>query len=287
MPSGSEPENVSQTSADLAPRFLQGQGIAERPFEECRRLLPAFFTSVRFTNDPLAAIQFLSLLTWPATRHVAFRGDNRTTVLVNNSRGGSDYNDYVCLLPRHLECRFARVLCTPGRIWTDGVDQQVMQYQATIFDLRDRSGECIRSVTCMNDGGRWTFREQGLPHPVESSFPYDHRRKRQRFTPEHMRRLLDAYGLPLAGPTDFQRAGQYLLATSAGADQAATCTLEEADDPAYGYYVRGLSWCNHLATHFSSAIFDLERCVQLNPAYEPKVRPLLERAYRQRDMQGG
>jgi hypothetical protein len=87
--------------------------------------------------------------------------------------------------------------------------------------------------------------------------------------------------LPTVAPRDLLSAGEYLLATSAGAEQAATCTLDEADDPAYGYYVRGLNWCRHMTTHAKSAIADLERCLRLNPTYAPKVGAHLERAYRQ------
>jgi hypothetical protein len=200
---------------------------------------------------------------------------------VNNSRNGSDYADYVVLLPAHLRRQFARVLAAPGKVWVRGDERGVLQYQATIFDLRDATGTCLRSIACMDDGGRWTFQNVGEPHPIEASFPYDQRRKRERFTPLHLHQLLEAHGLPVMTATDFMDAGDYLLASSAGAERLPTCTLAEADDPAFGYYQRGLTWCNHMATHASSVIADFERCVRLNPSYASKVRGHLEQAYRQ------
>ena len=272
---------VSTSNAHLAARFLQGHGIADRPFAEYRRLLPSFFTSVTFTNDPSSALEFVSLLSWPATRHVVFRASDHCTALINNSRNGSDYGDYICLLPKHLRSRFARVVSTPGKEWTNGVDRVVMQYTATIFDLSDSGGQRIRSVLCMNDGGRWTFATQGQAHPMESFFPYDHRCKRERFTKEHLNQLLIAFGLPIVTSAEFHSAGEYLLATSRGAERASTCTIEEADDPAFLHYLQGLTLCNHMSTHATSVIANFERCVRLNPDYAPKLRAHLERAYQQ------
>ena len=239
------------------------------------------FTSSRRTRDSAEALGFVSQLTWPATRHVAFRGNDRCTVLVNNSRNGSDYADYVVLIPKHLRCRFARVLAAPRKVWVSGSHREVLQFQATIFELRDETGACLRSIACLDDGGRWRFDNVGEPHPIEASFPYDRRRKRERFAPGHLHQLLQAHDLPVITAGDFLNAGEYLLATSAGADRLPTCTLAEADDPAFGYYQRGLTWCNHLETHASSAIADFEKCVRLNPAYASKVGGHLERAYRQ------
>ena len=60
----------------------------------------------------------------------------------------------------------------------------------------------------------------------------------------------------------------------------AACTEEERDDPAHGYYRRALAWMEHLPSHASSAVADFERALMLNPAYEARLRPLLEKARR-------
>ena len=58
------------------------------------------------------------------------------------------------------------------------------------------------------------------------------------------------------------------------------CTPEQRDDPAFGYYLRGLGYAKHMNTHASSVIADFERAILLNPDYEPLVRDYLARARR-------
>jgi hypothetical protein len=131
----------------------------------------------------------------------------------------------------------------------------------------------------MDDGGRWVFLEDGDRHPIESSFPYEARRKRKRFTATELCRLSRAYGLPVVTEDVFMAAGRYHLYERPHEPEN-TCTLDEADDPAYLYYLRGLTWVPHMDTHASSVIADFERCIRINPEYEPKVREALDKAYR-------
>jgi hypothetical protein len=147
-----------------------------------------------------------------------------------------------------------------------------------MFSLYDSEGEPIRTVECSDDGGRWSFSENGIPHPIESAFPYDARRKRERFTTEHLTQLISAFGLQPVTSDSFIAAGHYFLFDTPGT-KAKTCTIAEADDPAYGYYLRGLGWVPHIKTHASSVIADFERCIRINPEYEPKVRTALKKAY--------
>jgi hypothetical protein len=63
-------------------------------------------------------------------------------------------------------------------------------------------------------------------------------------------------------------------------DWAKACSIAEADDPACGYYLRGLGWVNRVGSHAESVIADFERCVRLNPDYADKVRGYLLEAYR-------
>lgn len=64
---------------------------------------------------------------------------------------------------------------------------------------------------------------------------------------------------------------------------AASCSLDEADDPAFIYLQRGLSWVPHMRTHASSVIADLERAIEINPAFGPGVRRWLVEAHRIED----
>lgn len=269
----------------LASRFLSGYGIAQCSIDRCWDSLARFAhgdtSSMRLletTGDPERALVHLSRLSWPDTRHVLFATDDCSSVLVNNSRNGSDYADYAACMAQHLQTRFARVVCRAGREWSNGIEREVMQYEARMFCLYGASGEEIRTVACADDGGRWSFNTSGFPHPVESEFPYDARRKRDRFTAEHLNRLIDAFGLQSANADTFLSAEKYLL-IDLPARKADFCSIAEADDPAYGYYRRGLGWVAYMETHAASVIADFERCVHINPGYEPRVRAMLAEAY--------
>jgi hypothetical protein len=268
----------------LAGRFLRGFGIADRPVSECVERIGQPYNDdeaplrvVEATSDVAIALEYLSALSWPASRHVAFAvGEN--TAFINNSRNGSDYADHVVWLARYLNARFARVVHQDGYVWTNGVDREVMRYAAVIFDLRAPNGESVRSVSCMNDGGRWHFGESGPRLPVEGGFPYDAPRKRDRFTATELAKLAKALRIPTVGQEDLLSAERfYLIHSRYSASNA--CTVSEADDPAYGYYIRGLTWVPWIETHASSVIADFERCLRLNPYYESKVRDSLDRAY--------
>jgi hypothetical protein len=270
----------------LAERFLAGYAIVECTPTNCARQLQSSARGhdapmhlVDTTTDPHDALEYLSLLSWPASRHIACSATQNCTALVNNSRNGSDYADQKVWLARHLHSRLARIVIQTGRTWTRGTDRETLQYAATIFELFDDNGELIRSVACMDDGGRWVFAESGQPHAIEQSFPYGARRKRDRFSSAQLETLVCAYGLPVMNPESFLAAGRYYLFETPSAP-VSTCTLAEADDPAFAYYQRGLTWVSHIDTHASSVVADFERCLKLNPDYEPKVRAALDEAHR-------
>lgn len=157
----------------LAGRFLAGYGIADCSPEVCAEHLSpstnccdAPLQLLSATSDVSAAFRHLSAISWPATRHVAFSAPRGCTVFINNSRNGSDYADQKVWLARHLQSRFARIVSQQIKTWANGTDREVIRYAAAIFELYDPKGELIRSVACVNDGGRWCSNESGHRHPI-------------------------------------------------------------------------------------------------------------------------
>lgn len=279
-------QKMTLQSNEMAKRFLAGHAIVECKTADCLRLLQSPRTGrdapmriVDTTTDPRHALEYLTLLSWPASRHVVFSASDKCTAMVNNSRNGSDYADQRSWLPCHLNSRFVRIVNEPGFTWTNGIERETLRFAATIFELFDPDGECVRSVACMDDGGKWVFNEFGLQHTIEESFPYNARRKRDRFTSQQLETLIVAYGLPVVDSDVFLAAGHYCLFETMS-EPKNTCTLVEADDPAYGYYRRGLTWVPNMKTHASSVVADFERCLRLNPEYEPRVRAALDAAHR-------
>jgi hypothetical protein len=278
---------VSSTTDDLAARFLQGIGLADCPLSVVESRLPSYgggsstaFRLAGETANGAEALAFLSTLTWPATRHVAFAGEGGTTVLLNNGRHGSDYADHVVRLPRHLGCRFARVVDQEQRVWRRGKLRVVLQYAARIFALHAADGSLVRSVACMNDGGRWTYESAGPPHLIEATFDEAGSKTSERFPSERLALLSEAFGLPLPRHEQFRRASRFLMFVQDSLSPVASCTLAEADDPAYGYYRRGMTYVPHMETHAASVIADFERCLEIDPGYESRVGEYLREARR-------
>jgi hypothetical protein len=60
--------------------------------------------------------------------------------------------------------------------------------------------------------------------------------------------------------------------------EAAACSLDEADNPGFGDFQRGMTWVPHMRTHAASVIADFDRAVEIDPTYEPRVREYLREA---------
>lgn len=272
---------------------MHGYGLIESPIA---RTLELFGTHTRADQaqmrversqaTPSEALEYLSRLTFPATR-LALLDRGAWTAVLTNSRNGSDFNDHQGWAARLLASRTIRVVDAEARWWRRGNVRERLTYEARIFELHGPDGSTIRSIACADDGGRWVFETTGEPFPIEASFAYDAARKKDRFTRDNLHDLLKAIGPgPLTEPAVLTAPRCALLserilnkAWRTRVD-AAACSLEEADDPGFRYYQRGMGWVPHMRTHAPSVIADFERAVELNPTLEPRVRSHLREAHR-------
>jgi len=276
-------------------RLLEGYGLIEARYDHCVQALGGDEitrgTSILEEKDRVAdasqALAFFSTYTFPATRQILFPAGEGWTCVVNNSKNGSDFNDYSWGWCRAVRSRVLRVVDNLPIVWKKGSLREVMQYEARIVELLDERAQVVRAITCANDGGRWSWRLSGEPLPVESAFPYDAKKVKDRFTREHLRAFLSGLSAPVVDEEAFLRCRSFSLVEETYKDgdwmtriRAAACTESELENPAHGYYQRGLGWVDHLETHFSSAIADFEKALKIDPSYEEKIRRHLERAYR-------
>jgi hypothetical protein len=285
------------------PRYLSGYGLLERPLELCverlvgaelgERSVVGLAGAGEANGDPLdrsrrEATAYLNHLTHPATRHVLFAVTERWTAVVNNERDGSDFADHQWWFGRLCGAQSCRVVDQEGGSRRVGEYLVRQHYPARIFELADADGVTVRSVHCALDGDRWDFGTSGMPLPAEAGFAYTARRKRDRFTSENLQTLLRSLGVWPPVHHAFEAADRFVLLAErlkntlwAAEVEADACTPEQADDPAYGYFRRGLSWVPHMHTHAESVVWDMTRAVLLNPDFEPQVRPYLQAARRQ------
>ncbi len=276
-----------------AERFTRGYGLLEASLEEVIERLPAaienpasFFKIVQETTVPQEAFTYLSHLTHPPTRHVLFSAGRHWTAIINNSRNGSDFADYALRFSKGLGVRALRVVNEEGKTWERGGERGVATYEARIIEIYGANGASLKNIACMNDGGRWTFSVSGQDFDVESTFDYKAKKIRERFSEKNMSSFLQSLDIPSITAGSLLSSERFVLAEECFKTdgmkrliQETSCTTEQADDPAYGFYKRGLGWVKHMNTHAESVIADFERAIRINPAYEPRVREFLKQAH--------
>jgi len=99
--------------------------------------------------------------------------------------------------------------------------------------------------------------------------------------------MLAALGARRVEADDLPSAGRYAL-IAVGADGRGgrssvgdvAVTRAEAEDPAYGYFMRGMGYLAHVRTHASSVVMDMTKAMLLNPSYGPRSAKPLRKARR-------
>lgn len=235
-------------------------------------------------QSPSAALDFLATVTWPATRYVLFALDHDWTVIANNQKGGSEVADVLRRVRSGRPVTAVRVVDHDDTFVEQNGFRVRRRFGARIVEIQ-ADGEDLRSIACAEDGGRWTFHTAGRPLPVEAQFDHDARRIRDRFTHENLDALLRSIGARSIEAADLANANAVTLLTMTPHDdqwhrriESRSCTIEEADDPAFGYFERGMGWVEHMAAHPISVIADLGKAILLDPSLEPRCRPALDRA---------
>lgn len=281
------------SEVSIHPLVLHGYGLVEATLEATTegfgshaRADQSQMHLVTVTSSASSALEYLGIRTQPATRLVVVDLGPWTAILTNHLNG-SDFADHQFWAGRSLRVRTIRVVDSEARWWKrDGLRER-LGYEARVFQLHGPEDAVIRSIACADDGGRWIFEIEGEPLPIEASFEYDALRKKDRFTRQNLRDVLTAVGPGPLTERTFLEAPRFALLAERIADAdwrkrvgAAACSLEEADDPAHGYFVRGMSYVPHIATHATSVIADFERAIRINPAYEPRIRGYLRDAHR-------
>ena len=110
----------------------------------------------------------------------------------NNYRGTDSSG--VSVLCQKVGCRALRVTAVEHTLKKVGERQWVGKYGAMILQVFD-AGVSRRTISAMNDGGRWDFYQSGEPFAFEDLRAYKNRRIRDRFTYEMMHRYLKELGV--------------------------------------------------------------------------------------------
>jgi hypothetical protein len=282
----------------VVPHYLRGYGLIELSLDDCVARLDGAGLARRSTlrlepaSSREAAVEYLGHLTHPATRWALFAVNEHWTALVNNLRGGSDFADDMYFVSDICRARVCRVVDQDGGWRTIGDYRVRSGYPARIFELvepgRTSFGDVARSIHAMLDGDRWDFAASGERRlPIEETFDYGARLKRDRFTSENLDALLASLGVEPPVVEAFETTARVFLVAARlenrswrKAVEADAQTPAQADDPGYAYLQRGLDWIPFMKTHASSVVWDLTRAVLLNPELSEQARPHLDAARR-------
>lgn len=279
-------------AADEASRWLEGYGLANASLALCVNALTCVpaengcrlpggcdnYSLVRFETDAEQALSFLSPFTPPVVRHVLVEFSSEWTLCLNNSLPDLSFAHDGPSLAQRTGSRVFRVVDSPSRVWRNGKVKRVMCWEARIFTEYAPDGREEKTILATNDGGTWKwFVTPGLRYAIEQEFNYEAQRIKARFTSENLRSLVASLGAGVPEAELLMAADKFALLQSPG-EPDRVVTREELDDPAYGYYQRGLSLLPYIKTHADSVIHDLELATEINPQYEAKVREHIEAA---------
>lgn len=147
-----------------------------------------------------AGLQALLPLTDRDRRRWTFFRVGSWTAFFDNGARGTDAGPVTSFLARRLRCRGLRAASSP-----DGPDT----YAATILELYGaHETEFLnyeRTISVVNDGGRWRFDQSGNPLPFEDVEAYGKRRIKDRFTHSMLAQYLAAVvGVPPFDPSVYE-----------------------------------------------------------------------------------
>jgi hypothetical protein len=179
------------------------------------------YTSRRFRGGLEVAFAALLPLTGPVVRHVWVETRGGWTACFDNFVVGSDPFGPVSYLAEQIGCRGLTVSCRAGTA-KRGAATGFALYGAERTEWLNR----VRSVSVVQDAGRWVWTALGAVQSFEDVASYGQRRVRDRLTPELLVRYCGALGIRLDDEAFYGGNGCVVVHT--GAPPARTETLAQA-----------------------------------------------------------
>jgi hypothetical protein len=149
---------------------------------------------------PEALSSLLPLTTPVRRRHLFVQTAGDWSAFFDNGLLGTDAASLASVLAQRLGCRGLRALAVPDTIAKrDLRGRERARYGGTILEIYGAAQtgflNSIRSISVVNDGGKWSFDVAGTVQPFEDTQAYRTRRIQDRFSPERLRDYLAALGV--------------------------------------------------------------------------------------------
>lgn len=153
----------------------------------------------------------LNPLTTPRNRELFVTVNSSWTAFFDNDIGGGDVDTPTSYLTEKMNIHGVSLTCVPNTIrqtgkTANGVFGGVMM---SVFLPGMNGGyngtNRLRTVSTMNDGGRWCFEANGAVQPWERPECYNAKRKPDRFPPELLEEYCRHFGLDIFNPEFYGR----------------------------------------------------------------------------------
>lgn len=176
-------------------------GRAAQFFLEWRRDLGVLGRSEPVRGSLASQLLAFESLTMPPTLELLISTSSDWVAWFDNSATTADPASPMSYAARELGCRSIAITNSPQREAADGnvVSYGAVQLQVFGPQMTDFLN-VQRSISAMNDGGRWTFSTGGEVQPYERPERYRARRIADRFTPDMLEEYVTYYGICLFDP---------------------------------------------------------------------------------------
>ena len=136
------------------------------------------------------SLSTLEPLITPPRKRLLLSTTSRWVAYFDNGINGGDPSSFVGYMAQRLKCRGLAVAC---RIDADSSIVRFVLYSPEAREWLNVE----RSVSAVNDYGKWTFNTTGSVQPFEKSDRYQARAVKNRFTPEMLEEYCAALGIRL------------------------------------------------------------------------------------------
>ncbi len=202
-------------------------GFLEAPFEKVVaadrrwRLAHGNYNGWRISGPLPALLDSLLPLTAPLLRRLWVQTTGRWTAYFDNQIIGSDTAGPLFYLAQQLRCRGVAVCLRPA------TGQRGQAVILTIYGPQPTEWlNVVRSISAVQDSGRWEWKQSGSVQPFEEPGRYQERRVRDRFTPEMLERYAAGMGIRPFDDAFYSLAAQ-LIESPDVHQQARTQTLAQ------------------------------------------------------------